>query len=159
MKDRTSPRNPAPEVAPIPMPGRLAVNYYDSLLKTQRTGPLAEQAPGSHVTATGTITGDRAAAAVRGPCDGRGPGRGGSRAGACGDRRPQRRDRPDRAVAGRRDRRGCRGRAVSADWAQAAAQQAQDELAQQRIDEAQAAAAAAEDAAQRAEQIRNGGAR
>jgi hypothetical protein len=56
MKDRTSPRNPAPEVAPIPMPGRLAVNYYDSLLKTQRTGPLAEQAPGSHVTATGTIT-------------------------------------------------------------------------------------------------------
>jgi hypothetical protein len=48
---------------------------------------------------------------------------------------------------------------VSADWAQAAAQQAQDELAQQRIDEAQAAAAAAEDAAQRAEQIRNGGAR
>ncbi|MBM9509950.1 hypothetical protein [Actinacidiphila acididurans] len=42
--------------APIPMPGRLAVDFYDNLLKAQKQGPLDQQRPGTAVTATGRIT-------------------------------------------------------------------------------------------------------
>ncbi|MFD7995486.1 hypothetical protein [Streptomyces mexicanus] len=43
-------------VLPIPMPGRLAVDYYDWDLRLGFSVPLIEVATGTLVTATGTIT-------------------------------------------------------------------------------------------------------
>lgn len=41
---------------PIPMPGRLAVETYDALLKQIVTVPLAGVQPGKQAVATGTLT-------------------------------------------------------------------------------------------------------
>lgn len=54
---RTSTRTPVTQtLATIPMPGRLAVDYYDDLLRSPARGPLDERKDGTHVTATGMVT-------------------------------------------------------------------------------------------------------
>lgn len=56
MKDRTLTSTFAPTSAPAPMPGRLAVNYYDDLLRTRVSAPLDAVKDGTHVRAAGVIT-------------------------------------------------------------------------------------------------------
>lgn len=55
MKDRTTPTLPARKT-PVPMPGRLAVDFHDDLLKAPARGRLDEQGAGTRVSATGTFT-------------------------------------------------------------------------------------------------------
>lgn len=56
MQDRTQTLDVALATAPIPMPGRLPVEYYDDLLRARTTTTLAELHDDTHVTAAGTIT-------------------------------------------------------------------------------------------------------
>lgn len=56
MQDRTQTLDVALATAPIPMPGRLPVEYYDDLLRARTTKTLTELRDDTHVTATGTIT-------------------------------------------------------------------------------------------------------
>lgn len=41
---------------PVPMPGRLAVEHYDNLLKTRVTTALDQEKSDTPITATGTLT-------------------------------------------------------------------------------------------------------
>lgn len=54
MSDRTD-RVRSSTITVAPMPGRLAADYYDNLLKTRRVVPLADLPLGTPVRATGTV--------------------------------------------------------------------------------------------------------